>query len=94
MLYRLLAQVLCQDLIILAVGLDVSQTGVEGIQQLLVVSVEDGEAVGGGVAGGVIQNLQGQVAVLMEAFMMGVSSKQPTHWPPKTAWYIVGESSK
>ena len=26
--------------------------------------------------------------------MMGVSSKQAAHWPPSTAWYMVGESSK
>ena len=26
--------------------------------------------------------------------MMGVSSKQPTHWPPRTAWYIVGFDKK
>ena len=61
---QILAQVLGQDLVILAVGLDIGQTGVEHIQQFLAVCAEDRKTVGGGVTGGIVQNLQGQAAVL------------------------------
>ena len=71
------AQILCQNLVVLAAFLDVGKTGVEHVNQLLVVGVEDGEAIVAARVGGVLQTLQSQT--LMEACIMGVSSKQATH---------------
>ena len=61
---QIFAQVLGQDLVILAVGLDIGQASVEHIQQFLAVCAEDCKTIGGGVTGGIVQDLQGQAAVL------------------------------
>lgn len=79
-------EVLRQDLVVLAARLDAGQTCVEHVDQVLLVGVEDREAVVGAPSFSEPSTICiGTPFSLIVAAMIGVSSKQAAHWPPMTA---------